>query len=148
MDTDSPIDIVYTACPHDCPSTCALAVERLDARTIGRVRGAADNSYTLGVCCAKVGEAEVLVNGGVRDILITSEIVGHFKTGRLAAIARRANIRVAVDDEANARELSDAATAAGAQPKEPGTAPVPRMAVSGLVGGRHARRLWTIVLPM
>jgi anaerobic selenocysteine-containing dehydrogenase len=54
MDKDSPIDIAYTACPHDCPSTCALAVERIDARTIGRVRGAADNSYTLGVCCAKV----------------------------------------------------------------------------------------------
>ena len=68
-----------------------------------------------GVCCAKVGEAEVLVNGGVRDILITSEIVGHSKTGRLAAIARRANIRVAVDDEANARELSDAARAAGSE---------------------------------
>ncbi len=40
-----------------------------------------------GVCCAKVGEAEVLVNGGVRDILITREIVGHSKTTRLAAIA-------------------------------------------------------------
>ncbi len=68
-----------------------------------------------GVCCAKVGEAEVLVNGGVRDILITSEIVGHTKTSRLAAIAGRANIRVAVDDEANARELSAAATAAGSE---------------------------------
>jgi anaerobic selenocysteine-containing dehydrogenase len=43
-----------SACPHDCPSTCALDVEILDARTIGRVRGAADNSYTAGVICAKV----------------------------------------------------------------------------------------------
>ena len=43
-----------SACPHDCPSTCALDVEVLDARTIGRVRGAADNSYTAGVICAKV----------------------------------------------------------------------------------------------
>ncbi|HEX9323460.1 MAG TPA: molybdopterin oxidoreductase family protein, partial [Xanthobacteraceae bacterium] len=41
-------------CPHDCPSTCALEVEVLDARTIGRVRGAQDNDYTLGVICAKV----------------------------------------------------------------------------------------------
>ncbi len=68
-----------------------------------------------GVCCAKVGEAEVLVNGGVRDILITSEIVGQSKTTRLAAIAGRATIRVAVDDEANARDLSDAVTAAGSE---------------------------------
>ncbi|MFC3226422.1 molybdopterin-dependent oxidoreductase [Marinibaculum pumilum] len=45
---------VASACPHDCPSTCALEVERLDAHTIGRVRGAADNSYTAGVICAKV----------------------------------------------------------------------------------------------
>jgi hypothetical protein len=37
-----------SACPHDCPSTCALDVEILDARTIGRIRGAADNSYTAG----------------------------------------------------------------------------------------------------
>jgi anaerobic selenocysteine-containing dehydrogenase len=43
-----------SACPHDCPSTCALEVEVLDERTIGRVRGAPDNSYTAGVICAKV----------------------------------------------------------------------------------------------
>ena len=45
---------VYTACPHDCPSTCALEVERLDARRIGKVRGAKANPYTAGVICAKV----------------------------------------------------------------------------------------------
>lgn len=44
----------HSACPHDCPSTCALDVEILDARTIGRIRGAKDNSYTAGVICAKV----------------------------------------------------------------------------------------------
>jgi anaerobic selenocysteine-containing dehydrogenase len=43
-----------SACPHDCPSTCALEVEVLDARTIGRVYGACDNDYTAGVICAKV----------------------------------------------------------------------------------------------
>ena len=43
-----------TVCPHDCPSTCALDVEVLDASTIGRVYGAKDQSYTQGVICAKV----------------------------------------------------------------------------------------------
>ncbi len=43
-----------SACPHDCPSTCALEVEVLDPHTIGRIRGAADNDYTAGVICAKV----------------------------------------------------------------------------------------------
>jgi len=48
------VQIGYSACPHDCPSTCALEVEVLDDRTIGRVRGAEDNDYTAGVICAKV----------------------------------------------------------------------------------------------
>ncbi len=47
-------EFVPSVCPHDCPSTCALEVERLDDRTIGRVRGAKDNDYTHGVICAKV----------------------------------------------------------------------------------------------
>ncbi|MEM8749739.1 MAG: molybdopterin-dependent oxidoreductase [Pseudomonadota bacterium] len=46
--------VFHSACPHDCPSTCALDVEVIDGVTIGRVRGAADNTYTDGVICAKV----------------------------------------------------------------------------------------------
>ncbi|MGE0253776.1 MAG: molybdopterin oxidoreductase family protein [Alphaproteobacteria bacterium] len=49
------VEIHHSTCPHDCPSTCSLEVEKLDARTIGRVRGAAGNDYTAGVVCAKVG---------------------------------------------------------------------------------------------
>jgi anaerobic selenocysteine-containing dehydrogenase len=48
------VRIGASACPHDCPSTCALEVEVLDEHTIGRVRGAEDNAYTAGVICAKV----------------------------------------------------------------------------------------------
>src|SRR5260370_10406443 len=43
-----------SACPHDCPSACSLEVERLSSTRIGRVRGAAANSYTDGVVDAKV----------------------------------------------------------------------------------------------
>ena len=46
---------VHSTCPHDCPSACALEVERIDAQTIGRVYGAPDNPYTAGTLCAKVG---------------------------------------------------------------------------------------------
>jgi anaerobic selenocysteine-containing dehydrogenase len=49
-----PLDIVPSVCPHDCPSACALEVERIDGRRIGRVRGASAQSYTRGVVCAKV----------------------------------------------------------------------------------------------
>ena len=50
----APQRIGASVCPHDCPSTCALEVEILNTRTIGRVHGAADNDYTSGVICAKV----------------------------------------------------------------------------------------------
>jgi anaerobic selenocysteine-containing dehydrogenase len=43
-----------SVCPHDCPSACALDVEVIGASRIGRVHGAADQSYTAGVVCAKV----------------------------------------------------------------------------------------------
>ena len=46
--------IAASACPHDCPSTCALEIEIFGNHTIGRVRGAQDNAYTAGVICAKV----------------------------------------------------------------------------------------------
>lgn len=54
MNQHAPIRIGHSACPHDCPSTCALDVEVLDGRTVGRIHGAKDNSYTAGVICAKV----------------------------------------------------------------------------------------------
>ena len=47
-------EVHYSACPHDCPSTCALEIERLTPQRIGRVRGAAANDYTAGVVCSKV----------------------------------------------------------------------------------------------
>ena len=46
--------IARSVCPHDCPSACALDVEIIDSRTIGRVRGAKDDPYTAGVICEKV----------------------------------------------------------------------------------------------
>ena len=49
-----PLDILPSVCPHDCPSACALEVERIDGNRIGRVHGARSQSYTAGVVCAKV----------------------------------------------------------------------------------------------
>ena len=43
-----------STCPHDCPSTCALEVEVVDSKTIGRVRGRKGHPYTDGVICGKV----------------------------------------------------------------------------------------------
>jgi anaerobic selenocysteine-containing dehydrogenase len=52
MDGSKPLG--FSACPHDCPSTCALEIELEADGRIGRVYGAKANTYTDGVICAKV----------------------------------------------------------------------------------------------
>ena len=54
LDAQAKPEIWHSVCPHDCPSACALEVEKISPTEIGRVRGAKDNSYTAGVICAKV----------------------------------------------------------------------------------------------
>ena len=44
----------WSACPHDCPSVCALDVEVDENGRVGRLRGAKTHPYTLGVICEKV----------------------------------------------------------------------------------------------
>ena len=53
---NAPVSITRknSVCPHDCPSACALEVEVLDSKTIGRVYGSKAQTYTAGVICAKV----------------------------------------------------------------------------------------------
>lgn len=67
----------------------------------------------VGVCCAKLGEVEVMVAGGVPDILLTSEIVSRAAIARLIAAARHARIGVVVDDAECATAIAAAAQAAG-----------------------------------
>jgi 3-hydroxy-D-aspartate aldolase len=63
----------------------------------------------VGVCVQKVGEAEAMVQGGVKDVLVTNEIVGRQKLRRLAALAHLARIGVCVDDQGQVRALAEAA---------------------------------------
>jgi D-serine deaminase-like pyridoxal phosphate-dependent protein len=63
----------------------------------------------IGLTCAKLGEAEVLADAGIRDLLIANQIVGPRKMQRLAALLERADVIVSVDSEENVRELADAA---------------------------------------
>jgi len=57
LDSRSPAHLrpghAHSVCPHDCPSTCVLDVQRLSPQRIGAVHGAA-TPYTDGVICAKV----------------------------------------------------------------------------------------------
>lgn len=66
-----------------------------------------------GATCAKLGEAEVLADAGIDNILIANQIVGAAKLARLMALRRRATVLVGLDSEENAREISEAALAWG-----------------------------------
>ena len=83
---------------HKCPDIADAQIER----------GA------IGICCQKVGEAEAFVAAGIRDVLVTNEIVGVAKLSRLAAMATKATIGVLADDAATILHIGAAARAAGA----------------------------------
>ena len=68
----------------------------------------------VGVCCAKLGEAEAMADGGIGAILITSPVVSAPAIERLIKLnARVPDLRVTVDNPANATALNAAATASG-----------------------------------
>jgi D-serine deaminase-like pyridoxal phosphate-dependent protein len=69
-------------------------------------------SGAIGITCAKLGEAEVMVDAGVDDILIAYPLVGELKIRRLLALMERARVMVAVDSHEVAEALSDAMVAA------------------------------------
>jgi D-serine deaminase-like pyridoxal phosphate-dependent protein len=67
----------------------------------------------VGIACQKLGEAEVMVQADIGDILIPYNIVGRPKLERLTRLARRATITVAVDSEETARGIAEQARADG-----------------------------------
>jgi 3-hydroxy-D-aspartate aldolase len=72
-----------------------------------------DAGGACGVCCQKVSEAEALVAGGVKDVLVSNQVVDPKKLDRLAAMAKKARVLVCVDDAGNVDDLSSAATRHG-----------------------------------
>jgi D-serine deaminase-like pyridoxal phosphate-dependent protein len=68
----------------------------------------------IGLCAGKLGEAEVFVEGGINDVLITTEVVGPRKIERLMRLAKMSPVmKVVVDNEQNITDLADAAAKAG-----------------------------------
>lgn len=62
----------------------------------------------VGVCCQKLSEAEIMVDGGVSDILITNEIVAPAKLKRVAELSKRAKIAICVDHPEATNALNNA----------------------------------------
>lgn len=69
----------------------------------------------VGVCCQKVSEAEAMVDGGIKDVLVSNQVVGAHKLARLARLATRAKVGVCVDDERQIVALGKAAAEADAK---------------------------------
>jgi 3-hydroxy-D-aspartate aldolase len=87
--------------PHAKTHKCALiALKQMELGAVG-------------VCCQKVSEAEAMVYGGVKDVLVTNEIVGRQKLQRLTALAHMARIGVCVDDAGQVGALGAAARESG-----------------------------------
>ncbi len=85
-----PVRVRPHAKTHKCP---IIALKQIELGAVG-------------VCCQKVSEAEALVYGGVKDVLVSNEIIGAQKLARLAALAKLAKIGVCVDDAQNVRDLA------------------------------------------
>jgi D-serine deaminase-like pyridoxal phosphate-dependent protein len=67
----------------------------------------------VGVCVQKLSEAEVLAELGVPDIYISNEIVDTAKLARVAALAGRVKLSIAVDSRTGIDRLADALKSAG-----------------------------------
>src|SRR6202166_3655084 len=66
-----------------------------------------------GITCQKLGEAEVMANGGIDDILISYNLIGEEKMARLGTLQTKANMTVAADNAVVVSGLPQAAAISG-----------------------------------
>jgi D-serine deaminase-like pyridoxal phosphate-dependent protein len=68
----------------------------------------------IGICCAKLGEAEALAQAGLRGLLVTSPVVGSDTSARAAVLARTdPGLMLVVDHAEQVKALAEAAISAG-----------------------------------
>src|SRR5207247_3005476 len=70
-------------------------------------------AVTKGITCQKIGEAEVMADSGIDDILISYNLLGDEKMARLAALQGKANMTVAADNAVVIGGLPQAAAISG-----------------------------------
>jgi D-serine deaminase-like pyridoxal phosphate-dependent protein len=68
----------------------------------------------VGVCVQKTSEAEALARAGVRDLFITNEVIDPAKLARVAALAARVRLAIAVDSALGVERLAAALSGTGA----------------------------------
>ena len=62
-----------------------------------------------GITCQKLGEAEVMVDAGITDIIIATNLLGAARSGRLSALQRRVALKVCADNPVSLGAYSEAA---------------------------------------
>ncbi len=70
-------------------------------------------SGATGITVAKLGEAEIMANAGIQDILVANQIIGEQKYRRLIELSHRATVCIAIDSEIGATTLNTALEQAG-----------------------------------
>ncbi len=65
-----------------------------------------------GITCQKLGEAEVMANAGISDIIIATNLLGAARSGKLASLQKRLPLKVCADNKVSLAEYSKAASAA------------------------------------
>jgi D-serine deaminase-like pyridoxal phosphate-dependent protein len=70
----------------------------------------------VGVCVQKLSEAEVLADAGITDIFISNEVIDAAKLTRVAALAGRITLAIAVDSILGVDRLAEACKAVGGAP--------------------------------
>ena len=66
----------------------------------------------IGITCQKLGEAEIMADAGITDILIATNIIGAARSGRLAAVQRRTPLKICADNPFSINLYSEAGRAA------------------------------------
>ncbi|MGI9404968.1 MAG: D-TA family PLP-dependent enzyme [Hyphomicrobiaceae bacterium] len=66
-----------------------------------------------GITCQKLGEAEVMADAGIKDILISYNLLGSQKMDRLGSLMRRAEVTIAADSLITVQGLTQAAAISG-----------------------------------
>lgn len=84
---------------HRCSAVAALQVQ----------------AGAVGVCVQKTGEAEAMADGGIGDIYISNEVIAPAKLERVAALAKRVRLAIAVDSTLGVQRLAQALRAAGSE---------------------------------
>jgi D-serine deaminase-like pyridoxal phosphate-dependent protein len=94
---DGPVRLRPHSKTHKCPTIAWLQLR----------------AGAIGITCAKLSEADVMAQAGIRDILIANQVVDSEKITRLVHLAANSDVMVAVETAANAYDLARAAEKAG-----------------------------------